>query len=194
MKKLVIFGLSVLGAMSLLLFAGCEKSGADTEAAQIVADETYDYVYDRPFYSTPDDFMKIDGVFDEDAWKDSVWMQTTQFGVTYKVTTHFTQKGIYVAAYAEDKNIIFKGRNNFINNSSFEIQIVKEGTPVYSDVVPSASRWNQNFMDDFMFHADSKTCRSYRERILTARLNASVPRTRATRRRYPTKCFSAGIR
>lgn len=164
MKKLVIFGLSVLGAMSLLLFAGCEKSGADTEAAQIAADETYDYVYDRPFYSTPDDFMKIDGVFDEDAWKDSVWMQTTQFGVTYKVTTHFTQKGIYVAAYAEDKNIIFKGRNNFINNSSFEIQIVKEGTPVYSDVVPSASRWNQNFMDDFMFHADSKTCRSYRER------------------------------
>ena len=33
MKKLVIFGLSVLGAMSLLLFAGCEKSGADIAVA-----------------------------------------------------------------------------------------------------------------------------------------------------------------
>lgn len=163
MKKLSIFILSVLGALCLFAFAGCGDGGADSEAAKL-AKEKYDYVYDRPFYSTPDDFMTIDGEFNEEQWNDCVWMQTTQFGVTYKVTTLFTQKGVYVAAYAEDKNIIFKGRNNFINNSSFEIQIVKENTPVYSDIVPSASRWNQNFMNDFMFHADAETCRSYRER------------------------------
>lgn len=157
MKKIIIL-LSIIFCLCLL---GCgTKTSSETNFAEDLSKENYVYEYDRPFYSTPDDFMTIDGVFDEEEWKDCVWMQTTQYDVTYKVTTLFTQKGIYVAAYAEDPNIIFRGRNNFINNSSFEIQIVKEDTPVYS----RENRWRQHFMNDYMFHADSKTCRSYRER------------------------------
>lgn len=125
-----------------------------------LANRKYEYVYDRPFYSTTDDFMTIDGLFDEPEWEDCVWMETTQYDVTYKITTLFTQKGIYVAAYAEDPNIIFKGRNNFINNSSFEIQIVKEDEQIHD---PN-HRYNTHAMNEYTFHADARTCRSYRER------------------------------
>lgn len=159
MKKRI---LAILAFSCCLLAVGCTNSGNENLEEGLAADlaETnYEYTYDRPFYSTPDENMTIDGVFDEKEWEDCVWMQTTQYDVTYKVTTLFTQKGIYVAAYAEDPNIIWKGRNNFINNSSFEIQIVKEDSPEYW-----GSRWQQHFMNDFMFHADSHTCRSYRER------------------------------
>ena len=157
MKKIIVL-LSIAFCLCLL---GCNRAaGSGSNMAENLSKEEYNYEYDRPFYSTPDDFMTIDGVFDEEEWSDCVWMQTTQYDVTYKITTLFTEKGIYVAAYAEDPNIIFRGRNNFINNSSFEIQIVKENTPVYT----RANRWRQNFMNDYMFHADSKTCRSYRER------------------------------
>ena len=159
LKKILL--LILLTVSCCFLVIGCNKiNNSDDSLAVKVAETEYNYNYDRPFYSTPDDFMKIDGVFDEKEWSDCVWMETTQYNATYKVTTLFTQKGIYVAAYAEDKNIIFKGRNNFINNSSFEIQIVKaDATDTYS-----SSRWNQHYMNDYMFHADSHTCRSYRER------------------------------
>ena len=158
MKKWI---LAILALSCCLAAAACAGKEDNTSGlAAELAGTDYEYTYDRPFYSTPDDFMTIDGVFDEEEWENCVWMQTTQFDVTYRITTLFTQKGIYVAAYAEDRNIVFNGRNNFINNSSFEIQIVKENAPRYEE----GSRWQQHFMNDFMFHADSQTCRSYRER------------------------------
>lgn len=161
MKKRLLICLSIL----CICFCGiggvgcANSSNQNGGLAADLASKDYDYTYDRPFYSTPDDFMTIDGVFDEEEWQDCVWMQTTQYDVTYKITTLFTQKGLYVAAYAEDPNIIFNGRNNFIKNSSFEIQIVKSNAQRYY-----GGRWYQHFMNDFMFHADSQTCRSYRER------------------------------
>ena len=123
MKKWI---LAILALSCCLAAAACAGKEDNTSGlAAELAGTDYEYTYDRPFYSTPDDFMTIDGVFDEEEWENCVWMQTTQFDVTYRITTLFTQKGIYVAAYAEDRNIVFNGRNNFINNSSFEIQIVK---------------------------------------------------------------------
>lgn len=161
-KKLSLLLFLVILIVSCATLVACNNNNANDEsslAAGLSAQE-YNYTYDRPFYSTPDDFMTIDGVFDEPEWNDCVWMQTTQYSVTYRITTLFTQKGLYVAAYAEDPNILYNGRNNFINNSSFEIQIVKTNEELHD----SASRYNVHKMNDYTFNADAKTCRSYRER------------------------------
>lgn len=160
MKKIITLILAIVSVACCLFVVACnDVNTSDSSLAADLSKGDYDYVYDRPFYSTPDEYMTIDGVFDEEEWSNCVWMQTTQYDVTYRITTLFTQKGIYVAAYAEDPNIIFRGRNNFINNSSFEIQIVKTNEPTYG-----SNRYNVHRMNEFTFNADSQTCRSYRER------------------------------
>lgn len=160
-KKLSLLLFLVIFIVGCVTLVGCNNNNTDESSlAAGLSEQKYNYTYDRPFYSTPDDFMTIDGVFDEPEWDDCVWMQTTQYTVTYRITTLFTQKGIYVAAYAEDPNILYNGRNNFTNNSSFEIQIVKADEELHD----SASRYNIHKMNDYTFNADAKTCRSYRER------------------------------
>lgn len=163
MKKIIAILLMIASIVLCLTAVGCtfgNNQGDDSSLAASISGGSYDYTYDRPFYSTPDEFMTIDGEFDEEEWQDCVWMETTQYDVTYRITTLFTQKGIYVAAYATDPNIRYNGRNNFINNSSFEIQIVRANDALHD----STSRYNVHPMNDFIFQADAKTCRSYRER------------------------------
>ena len=91
MKKIV---LTFLALSCCLLAAGCTDSDNENLGEGLAADlagTNYEYTYDRPFYSETDENMTIDGVFDEEEWEDCVWMQTTQYDVTYKVSTLFSQ-------------------------------------------------------------------------------------------------------
>lgn len=143
-------------AFAMFTTAGALAACADKDKT---ASEPYDYEFNMPFTPETDAFMTIDGVMDEEVWQNKNEMIHTESGVTLKVKSAFTQKGLYLGLTAIDGDIRWYLRNNFHTNSSFKVRIVKEGEPTYDE-------WDyrpMHPMRNFDFDIDSHTARSFRE-------------------------------
>lgn len=125
MKKTSVYlfpALTLLLALAALFaLVGCDVAGTEDPTGELVDYENaYKWVYDQEFTKEYDDYMKVDGVLDEEVWGNEArnWLTFTQDGCTLSYTTYFTEKGLYIAAIAEDDDIYWNGRMNFNNGSS----------------------------------------------------------------------------
>ncbi len=116
-------------AFAIVCFAGCND---DPDAGKVEYDNEYEWEYDREFQGEPDEGMNIDGVLDEDVWKDSnrKWLTFSEKGATVSYTSYFTQKGLYLASTVTDPNLTWTARLNFNDatalNSAFCYLITSE--------------------------------------------------------------------
>lgn len=146
----------IAAALVALLITAAVAVGCAPAAG---TDETYEWEYNKPFAPQTDSFMTVDGVLDEERWTGQNRMEHSSDGITLTATTVFTEKGMYIGMQALDSNIQWYVRSAFDTNSSFGIQIVKEGEPTYN----VNDSWTQHPMRNFNFNIDAKTSRSYRE-------------------------------
>ena len=121
-KSLMILIVSVLA----LLAAGIVIALVVFRDNIAKAENTYDPYYES-FYTGENDLgIKIDGKLDEDIWKDKNWFQDTYLSKpnvkmpSWKITSHMTDMGVYIAAYIEDNNIMNDGQHTMEANTSLE--------------------------------------------------------------------------
>lgn len=118
-KKFTLMILSVFMLISCVLgFVACNISFNG-----IVG---YDGDSKAPYGEMPDEDVRIDGILNETMWQYcDYWVHTDPSipGVTLHVTTHFSQKGLYIGAYSEDKNIYYNGKNLRYHNTNFDFRI-----------------------------------------------------------------------
>ena len=86
----------------------------------------YDYQSHKPMTDEPDEWMMIDGRLTEDVWKNKNWLEYSTNGVTFAVTTDFTEKGLYMAGKAQDPYIYYNALYDYSNSSSFTFTIIRE--------------------------------------------------------------------
>ena len=114
-------------ALTLLPLTSCNnnKNNNDDDPIIIVDDEecdyTYDWVYDPENVDPYDTYMTIDGRLNEPIWDNTKWLthKENKYNITVSYSTYFTEKGLYIAAIAEDSHIQWNSRLYYFNNSSF---------------------------------------------------------------------------
>ena len=155
-KNILICTLAALGVLTVGV--ACSNEGASVGDGGL--GEEYIYNTDQPFYSQADAFMTLDGKFDEEQWQDCKWLECNRADTDTKLrmTTKFTQAGIYVGAIAYNKNIVWEGKHNYPSNSNFYVQIAKGDEKHYG----SYPIYNHP-MRDVNFYADAKNSLSLRE-------------------------------
>ncbi len=152
-RKISVIATLLIGI--IMIFTGLV--GCNTTLEQ--TDPDYEFTYNPPFSAPTDAFMTIDGVFDEEVYDNNHWFEHASAGVTIKMTTEFTSKGVYIAIIAYDENITHEIKYNFDENSHFIIQIVKENEPTYDVIGMGTQHTTRNWHYTF----DIEKCRSYRE-------------------------------
>lgn len=103
---------------------GC-KSGDSV----VTEGEPYEFTFNKPFAGTPDAYMKIDGILDEDVWKNKAYLEHSVKGKAWAATTHFTEKGVYIAVKVTDPKMVYRLR--FSNRSAFFVYLCKTGEQTY---------------------------------------------------------------
>ena len=133
--KFLIVALLVL-SMSAFVLAACRTSG-DGEKIDSSGLNNYDYSQEAAFGEVPDENVRIDGKLDEQLWQNLAYMRHTDPArdVKINVTTHFSEKGLYIGAYSEDKKIYWNGKNYFNWNTHFVFRIASADTTAYSQNV-----------------------------------------------------------
>ena len=88
--------------------------------------ETYQPVYNSFYSGDCDKYMKIDGDLSEEKWQNKNWFQNTLIQNVngnmpkIKVTGFTTEKGVYIAAVAQDSNIVNDGDHTVEKNTAFD--------------------------------------------------------------------------
>ena len=167
-KWLIILGLTLV----LIFVCGLTACNGGSEA-ETPQGETYTWTYDRPFAGIPDEDMHIDGKLDETAWQNKNYLSQTIHGISWQVTTHFTEKGLYVAVKAVDDNMIYNSR--YTSRSAFYVYLCKTGTQTYdiNSLLYHSGRC-------FQFQLDAYYCRSkdripyYYEAVVDGKLNSET--------------------
>lgn len=119
---------SVLSVATVSLAAvGCTFQSADTSEAP--QGEAYEWTFDKPFAGEVDDYMEIDGKLDEDVWQDKNYLSNNYMTAFWQVTTHFSDKGIYIGLKAVDDTMVYKTR--YTSRSAFYVYLCKTGTQTY---------------------------------------------------------------
>ena len=124
-KIIVIIGLILLVALIIGIGAVLLLSGNKIRQAENSYEKDYTSFCDAE--NDPD--MQIDGVLDEDKWRNKKWLKNTYIqninGLMpkLKVTAFSTEYGVYIAAVAEDTNIVNDGDHTMECNSSFDITV-----------------------------------------------------------------------
>lgn len=130
MKKRRLFGIATLIGISAICLAGaaCLSACGGSDKQVNVNDylDEYGWHYQQAFVGEKDADMKIDGVLDEARWKEEgkQWLTHSEKNVKMSYTTAFTEKGLYIAATAEDPHMQWNERRKFNSNSSFRFYIV----------------------------------------------------------------------
>lgn len=127
-EKIILSALIVASALGIV---SCGKK--NDIYANAPQGETYHYNYDRPLHAETDSFITMDGKLDEDVWKNQKYMEWECDAGKRKATTVFTEKGVYIGAYAEDKAIVHTGRHAVGKNTEYWIRIIKEDEVNYAD-------------------------------------------------------------
>lgn len=148
-SKIKLFLVLALTAAIACMFAACGDNSGNAPVS-----EPYGYTFNKPFAGTPDEDMKIDGVLDEAAWQNKTYLSQNVRNRPWKVTTHFTKKGVYIGFKVTDPNMSYVTR--FTNRSLAEIYICKKGTQTYgvNDLGYHEARC-------FRFTIDPYYCRSW---------------------------------
>ena len=124
-KIIVIIGILLLVALIIGIGAVLLLSGNKIRQAENSYEKDYTSFCDAE--NDPD--MQIDGVLDEDKWRNKKWLKNTYIqninGLMpkLKVTAFSTEYGVYIAAVAEDTNIVNDGDHTMECNSSFDITV-----------------------------------------------------------------------
>ncbi len=141
-KKIIIIVSSVLAALAVV--AGVIALVWVFSQEHIVKAE---YEYEEEYHSfctyPHDENIAIDGALDEACWQNKNWFTNTFLSNTggnlpvLDMTSYIDHYGIYIAAVAEDTNIISDGQRNKTLNSNFELYITVEnvGEELPSDYV-----------------------------------------------------------
>lgn len=148
-KLLALGGIVVaLSALSTGGLVACKKPVHNNPEDQPPSDynDEYDWEFAKPFVGEKDADMTIDGVLDESRWQDKNWLYHKEKGVNLSYTTAFTEKGLYIAAIAEDENMQWNDIRSFYNNSSFRFYIVSNVATQYY------------CFDCMSFYVDEKNC------------------------------------
>ena len=110
--------------MSLALAVGvsCFIAGCGEKSKESQIDK-YVWGYSPVMTDICDDDMTIDGVFDEARWEGKKFLVHEEDGVRMSYTTAFSEKGLYIAAKAEDPDIQWQAQRYYEANSSFWFSI-----------------------------------------------------------------------
>ena len=131
-KKIV--GIIVLACLLLALIAVVLFAFFRNRTAKINVIENgdeYDWQYAKAFAGEKDAGMNIDGELKEEFWLDRNWLTHVEMGVSMRYTTAFTDKGLYIAAVAEDQHMQWNDTRAFMNNSSFRFYVVSNTADQY---------------------------------------------------------------
>ncbi len=120
--KIIIAACLLLGVIVGILFAVLWNRTMKINV--IKSKDAYDWSYTKAFVGEKDADMNIDGKLTEERWKDKQWLTHTEKGVNMRYTTVFSEKGLYIAAVAEDKRMQWNDTRAFMNNSSFRFYVV----------------------------------------------------------------------
>ncbi len=118
------------GACAAFL-GGCGEQAISVDVNVIESTDEYDWQYTPAFVGEKDGDMQIDGVLSEQVWQDRNWLTHCEKDVSLRYTTAFTQKGLYIAAVAEDEHMQWNDKRAFMNNSSFRFYIVSNTAEDY---------------------------------------------------------------
>ena len=119
---IIIAACLLLGVICGILFAVFRNR--TTKINVIENKDAYDWSYTKAFVGEKDADMNIDGALTEELWQDKQWLTHVEKGVNMRYTTAFTEKGLYIAAIAEDKRMQWNDTRAFMNNSSFRFYVV----------------------------------------------------------------------
>lgn len=127
-KKIAIIIASVIGALAVI--AGvCVAVWFATREHIAAAQNKYEKDYQSFCTYEHAAEIEIDGVLDEACWQNKKWynntfLENTEGSMpTLKVTSYVDEYGIYLAAFAEDSNIVNDGQRNPNINTNFEFYI-----------------------------------------------------------------------
>ena len=123
-KTKLLLALALSSAAFMCGAAGCAEN--DTSAAE---SEPYEYTFNKPFAGTPDVYMNIDGILDEEVWQDKTYLEQSVKNKQWAATTHFTKKGVYIAVKATDPKMVYRTR--YTNRSLFYLYLCKTGEQTY---------------------------------------------------------------
>ena len=135
MKKMKItiskFALLVLTlALLIMSLVACEGSLGIKE---VPADKEYTFTNPEPVLAKTDEGFKIDGIADEEAYKNANWLYLNNNGegnnVNIAVTSHFGQQGMYfVFDVTESFPIYVNPERSTVLNSGIEMYLAPAGT------------------------------------------------------------------
>lgn len=127
MKKKFRFGIlaALVFALCAFVFAACGGNGKAPGTIDVDV-PGYDHNQKAAFGELPDENVRIDGELSEDLWKNLDYYEqndTDRPGLSYKVTTHFSEKGLYVGAVSTDNRVAWGAKNYFWNNRNTQFRI-----------------------------------------------------------------------
>ncbi len=162
----------------LCLFVASVFIACSGKAKQTESDNEYNWSYHAPMSEECDDDMKIDGVLDEARWQGKKQLVHSDRGITFSVTTAFSEKGVYIGAVAHDENMTYAKRMNYMSNSCFWFSVKREdvtyavGSDVFDFYVDGKTA---SCMNEIRFNAKGVTDKPYGENpeTLTAELFVS---------------------
>lgn len=100
----------------------------------VEGDKLPDYDYTNPlppennWNKAPyDSDMKLDGILEEDAWKDKTAYSFTQQDKQISLITHFGDMGLYVGATVKDNTAYYNPDRNIYENTSMELYLAPIG-------------------------------------------------------------------
>lgn len=138
MKKKFKFGiLAVLVfALCAFVFAACGGNGKAPGTIDVDVPD-YDHNQKAAFGELPDENIRIDGELSEDLWKNLDYYEQSdpdRPGLSYKMTSHFSEKGLYVGAVSTDNRVAWGAKNYFWNNrnTQFRINIAAASVKTFS--------------------------------------------------------------
>ena len=125
MNKKFKFGIlaALILALCAFVFAACSGK---TPGAIDVDVPGYDHNTKAAFGELPDENILIDGDLTEDMWKNLDYYEqydTDRPGLSYKMASHFSQKGLYVGAVSTDNRVTWGAKNYFWNNRNTQFRI-----------------------------------------------------------------------
>lgn len=118
MKRKWIYLLCAVSIILILGLIAWWKVGVkDTTNVDKPKKDDVNYVYGED----PNEGITIDAYAKEDIWENKNYFTNSHqdMNVTYYVTTHLTEKGVYIFAFSDDANVIYETRNGFKYNSHF---------------------------------------------------------------------------
>lgn len=129
MKKFlkILLAAALIATLALGIVA-CGQQSSGGKIVEVIDENAGEYQIDigTAYGAKPDlDNVIIDGKLDDELWQNKKWY--TQYEpsqlIKLMVTTAMSEKGLYIAASADDNYIYWNGYNYFFSNSHFWFQL-----------------------------------------------------------------------